>query len=97
MCWNSRRVPAQLTSSHQDRQWTTPDPQTEHIEICHNREHLSFPIPSHDCAMIAHWHAAGDLPVKDLFDIEGIEVFHLCIEIPNEVSIPTFENVCASY
>ncbi|CBJ29248.1 Glycosyltransferase, family GT4 [Ectocarpus siliculosus] len=29
--------------------------------------------------------ASGDLPVKDLFDKEGIEVFHLCIEIPNEV------------
>ncbi|CAM9964563.1 unnamed protein product, partial [Ectocarpus sp. 12 AP-2014] len=29
--------------------------------------------------------ASGDLPVKDLFDKEDIEMFHLCIEIPNEV------------
>ncbi|CAM9317375.1 unnamed protein product, partial [Ectocarpus fasciculatus] len=29
--------------------------------------------------------ASGDLPIKDLFDKEGIEVFRLCIEIPNEV------------
>ncbi|CAN0428197.1 unnamed protein product [Ectocarpus sp. 12 AP-2014] len=29
--------------------------------------------------------SSGDLPVKDLFDKEDIEVFHLCIEIPNEV------------
>lgn len=31
-------------------------------------------------------YAAGDLPVKEIFDKEGAEIFRVCIELPNEAS-----------
>lgn len=34
-------------------------------------------------------YAAGDLPVKDIFDEEGVELTRLCLRIPREVSPPT--------
>lgn len=41
--------------------------------------------------------AAGDLPVKDIFDKEGVELIRICLRIPREVSPPTALHLCFSF
>lgn len=41
--------------------------------------------------------AAGDLPVEDIFDEEGVELIRICLRIPREVSPPTPLHLCFSF